>query len=179
MDIVTKGIKYRASRRAYVGNYFLAILITIFFYLVYVRFIYPTFGITFSLFPQTIDQMVPTITILGMAAVIALLFDEPILAGIIRHYVVTNDEVIKVEGIFRKKRVVIPFGNVADISVRKSVLGRVFNYGDIEITGFKEGINMKAMVNPELIQRIIQNKINMFRKSVLRKKGMGSSAQEE
>lgn len=178
MSLTERGIVYRASRRAYIGNYILAILLVIFFFLLYVRFVYPIYGIGFTFFPHTINEMVPTLTILGMLAVIALLFDEPILAGIIRYYTVTNNEVIKIEGILRKKRVVIPFGNVADVTVKKSIFGRVFNYGDLEITGFREAIYMKAMINPELIQKIIQNKINMFRRHMIGKGKTESSSNE-
>lgn len=170
MEFKETGIVYRASRRAYIGNYFLAALLAIFFFIAYNRFVYPVYGITFTLFPKVIDQMIPTITILGMLAVIALLFDEPILEGIIRKYIVRNDEVIIVEGILRKKRTIMPYGSVANVTTRKSVFGRIFNYGDLVIDGFKDTIIMKAMVNPDSIQRIMQNKISLLRQQALKKK---------
>lgn len=159
MLIPEKGLFYRASRRAYVGNYAVAILFLIFFLLVYQRF-----QLSFTLLPLTPDQAVSSLVVLGFLAVVSFLFEEPVFEGIVRHYIVTNHEVVKVEGILRKKRIVIPYGSVADVSIKKSVFGRIFNYGDLVIMGFKEPIIMKALINPELIQRIIQNKISLFRR---------------
>lgn len=170
MRIPEKGVTYRASRRAYIGNYFIAIIFLVFLVLVYFRF-----DLSFTLFPRSFEQMYRSLAILLLLLPVAFLSEEPIIEGVVRRYVITNDEIIKVEGVLRKKRIVIPFANVADVSIKKSVFGRLFNYGDVEVTGLKEPIRMKAMINPELIQRIIQNKINLFRRRVLSKRAIERS----
>ena len=159
MDLGEKGITYRATRRAYVGNYFIIGLVLVFFVLAYFRF-----NLSFTLFPRTGQEIISSLIVLAFFAGMSFMVDEPVLEGWVRHYILTNHEIIKIEGVLRKKKLIIPFGSVADVSVRKSIFGRLLNYGDVQISGFKDPIVMKAMNNPELIQKIIQNKINIYRK---------------
>jgi uncharacterized membrane protein YdbT with pleckstrin-like domain len=158
VKIPEKGVKYKTSRIAYIGNYLLAILI-IFFLLLLIQ----KLNLGFFLFPKTLGQVFSTFLIIGFVGLTAYFIEEPVIERIIRHYVVTNNEVIKIEGIIRKKRIAIPYQSVADVRVTKSFVGRVFNFGNVEISGFKDSITMKGMRDPEEIYRIIQNKISRFR----------------
>jgi membrane protein YdbS with pleckstrin-like domain len=85
----------------------------------------------------------------------------------IRKYVITNNEVMKVEGILRKKKFAIPYQSIADVKMSKGVVGRIFNFGNIEIMGFKEPIHMKGIRNPDEVLRIIENKVNLMRNRVI------------
>ena len=53
--------------------------------------------------------------------------------------------------------------NIADVSVRKGLIGRILNFGDIDVKGFKDEFTMKGLAKPEEVQRILQTKINLFR----------------
>lgn len=158
MKIGEKGLFYRTSRRAYVWNYVIVALLVFFFYLVFTRF-----GLSFSLTPRTFEQIWQTFFTLGILAAISFLIEEPVLEGVMRKYHITTNEIVKIEGLLRKKRLVVPMQNVADVSVRKSIIGRIFNFGDIDVKGFKDEFTMKGMANPEEIQKILQSKINLFR----------------
>lgn len=149
---------YRTSRRAYFWNYVLAGLVAVFLYL-----LITTYGFTFSFIPTDFTTFWQTMAILGIAAVIAFLSEEPIIAGIVKHYIIAENEIIRIEGVLRKKRFVLPYQGIADVRVTKGILGRILNYGDVEIVGFREGIEMKGMSDPDRLQDLIQQKMSSVR----------------
>lgn len=58
-------------------------------------------------------------------------------------YIVTNHRVVRVRGVFNKETVDSSLDKINDIELRQSVLGRMFDYGDIEIlTASETGVNM-------------------------------------
>jgi uncharacterized membrane protein YdbT with pleckstrin-like domain len=69
-----------------------------------------------------------------------------------------------VEGIFSKKKLSIPYDQIAGITVSKSVLGRILKFGDVKISGFKDEILMKGMRNPDKLHQKIQEKIKFSKK---------------
>ncbi len=158
MKVGEKGLFYKTSRRAYFWNYVMAGLVATFLILLVGRF-----DIGFSLVPRSINEMMDTFIILGILSVISFLVEEPIMEGFIRKYHITTNEIVKIEGLLRKKRLVVPIQNIADVSVKKGILGRIMNFGDVDIRGFKDEFTMKGMANPEEIQRILQAKLTLFR----------------
>ena len=156
--IPERGITYKTSRVAYVQNYILAALLLVLFVLIYLN--YP---LNFTFFPKTPGEFTPTMIIFIFLIFITFMIEEPTIEQIIRKYIVTNNEVVKIEGLLRKNRITIPYQGVADVRVNKGIVGRIFNFGDIEVTGFKDAIIMKGIRNPEVIHKIIQNKIGMTR----------------
>jgi membrane protein YdbS with pleckstrin-like domain len=155
---VQSGAKYKTSRTSYMTNYFIVILLVVFALLVWQRF-----SLSFSFFPQTNSELFSDLVIFIFLLVAVYLLEEADMERMLRHYFVTNNEVIKIEGIIRKKRISIPYQSVADVRVNKGVVGRLFNFGDVEITGMKENINMRGMKRPDEIYNAIQNKIARFR----------------
>jgi uncharacterized membrane protein YdbT with pleckstrin-like domain len=145
---------YRTSRRAYFWNYVLAGMVAVFLYL-----LITTFGLTFSLIPTTVTQLWNTLLILGVVMVISVLSEEPIIAGMFRYYVLGENEIIQVDGMLRKKKFVLPYQGIADVRVNKGILGRILNFGDVEVFGFKDNVEMRGMVDPENIQRIVQDRM--------------------
>lgn len=150
-----EGVKFLTSRISYISNYFLIALAVIFIYLFFQQI---NFKIIF--FPKNINEAFPIFILLGILILISYLIEEPVLERIIRQYYVTNNEVIKVEGLIRKKRIAIPIQSIADLRVKKGVVGRIFNFGNVEITGFKSNIIMKGMRKPEKIYEMIKEKIS-------------------
>src|SRR3972149_3372595 len=153
MKVAEKGSIYKTTRLAYLHNYILVgivLLITV--------LILPFLDILGNIFHFVI--------FFGLLIVASGLSEEPEWERIFRKYVLTNNEIIKLDGLIRKKRMVVPFQSVADVRVSKGIVGRIFNFGDVDVIGFKDGILMKGMKNPEEIQRIIQSKLNITRESM-------------
>ena len=155
---VESGTKYKTSRTSYMTNYLIFVLLVVFALLVWQRF-----SLNFTLSPQTNAELFYDLIIFAFLLVAVYLLEEADMERMLRHYFVTNNEVIKIEGIIRKKRISIPYQSVADVRVNKGVVGRMFNFGDVEITGMKENINMKGMKKPDEIYDAIQKKIARFR----------------
>lgn len=60
-----------------------------------------------------------------------------------RQFVITNRRVIQVSGIFNKSVTDSSLEKVTDLKLEQTALGRVFNYGDIEIlTASELGVNL-------------------------------------
>jgi uncharacterized membrane protein YdbT with pleckstrin-like domain len=76
----------------------------------------------------------------------------------VRVYFVTDREIIKEEGIIRKNKISIPLQNVADVKMEKSVVGRIFNFGNVIVTGMKETIKIKGVKNPENLYYLIKSR---------------------
>ena len=73
------------------------------------------------------------------------------LAGVVRdfliwwnhQYIVTNRRVIQISGVFNKSVTDSSLEKVNDVKMEQSTLGRLFNYGDIEImTASELGVNL-------------------------------------
>ncbi|MHC4751286.1 MAG: PH domain-containing protein, partial [Planctomycetota bacterium] len=158
MAIKERGIEIKRSRISYFYNYVLVVLVLIFFALVWAEF-----NLTFAFLPRSQIEFQKSFVVLGFVMLIAILLEEPTIYRMFCKYTITNSEVIKVEGIIRKTRIVLPYQSVANVIVYKGVLGRIFNFGDIRILGFKDQINMNGVRDPEVLYRIINNKIAVMR----------------
>ncbi len=64
-----------------------------------------------------------------------------------REYIITNRRVIQIAGIFNKDVIDSSLEKVNDVKMEQSILGRVFNYGDLEILTASE-------LAPNLFRRI-------------------------
>jgi len=145
-----KGLRYKTSRISYIYNYILIIMLIFFLTLVL-----PLFELT-----PWLSQL---ITLAVMLPALALLF-EPEIERILRQYLITNTDVAKIEGIIIKKRIAIPYQSVADVRVIKGIAGRIFNFGNIIVKGMKDDIFMKGIKEPDIIYRMIENKIALMKK---------------
>lgn len=158
-----KGLKYKASRVSYIHNYILIVLIVFFLTLVLP---------SSELLPFEISPWVSQLITLALMLLALALLLEPETEIILRQYLITNTEVTKTEGIIIKKSVSIPYQSVADIRVIKGIAGRVFNFGDIIVKGMKDDIAMKGIREPEVVYRVIENKIALMKRPL--KKGAKS-----
>jgi uncharacterized membrane protein YdbT with pleckstrin-like domain len=65
-----------------------------------------------------------------------------------REFIITNRRVIQVEGIFNKEVTDSSLEKVNDVKMEQSFLGRIFNFGDVEIlTASELGVNQFRMIN--------------------------------
>jgi membrane protein YdbS with pleckstrin-like domain len=155
-----EGAKYLTSFISYMFNYFLISLSVFFLFLLFREF---NLRIVFR--PENFYETLPVIFFFGILALISYLIQEPIFERMIRQYYVSDNEITKVEGIITKKRVVIPYQNVADIKLNQGLVARIFNYGDIIISGFKESIVVKGIKNPYPLYKQIKEKVSASTKS--------------
>lgn len=157
-------IVLKTSRISFLFNYILAFLVAIFLFL-----LISTFNPEFTFFPKTQTQLFSTLLILAIVGVIAWLIEQPEIERWMRHYIVTVNEVIKVEGIFTKKNIVLPYQSIAEVTFKKSVIGRFLNYGNVYVGAFRTGsdITMKGVRDAEKISELVQNRINLLREGQL------------
>jgi membrane protein YdbS with pleckstrin-like domain len=157
-------IEYKTSRVSFLSNYLIGALAIIFFILVLT-----TFDLNFSILPKSGKELFDTLVILGIAAIAAGLIEQPEWVRFMRTYFVTRDEVVEVEGILSKRKIILPYQSISEITVKRNLLGRILNYGDVYIGAFRAGsdINMKGIKNAHKVHEIIQNRINLLRKGQL------------
>jgi len=117
-------------------------------------------------------EMVLILAILiGVTILLALFSDYPIIAlGFIlvvlpglsmfkdvlewqnRQYIVTNRRVIQTSGVFNKSIIDSSLDKVNDVKMVQSFLGRIFDYGDIEIlTASELGVNLFKRINDPIL----------------------------
>lgn len=103
-----------------------------------------------------------TTVVLGLAGialivVISALLDY--LRWVNERYVLTNLRVIHLRGIFNKSTIDSSLDKVNDVQMRQTILGRMFDYGDLEIlTASEEAINrMEKIARPLDFKREMMN----------------------
>jgi len=141
---------YKTSRISYILNYVIA-----FFMISLVAIAFPS--LEFNDFLSIIFVFI----CFGFAF---LLFIEPDIERVLRQYIITDTEVVKVEGILRKKKIAIPMQKIADINLKKGILGRIFNFGNIKISGFKNKIEMKGIRYPEKVYEFVKERVKIKNK---------------
>lgn len=162
MKIPERGIKYKASPRAYIANYLIAAGL-VFVAVVVIR----RFEISFFMPPATLGELGSTLVYAIFFGAAAWLAAEPLVEGLLRHYLISRSEVVKVEGLVSKRRHSIPYQSVSESRVTKGIFGRIFNYGTIEISSMNEGgISMRHVSDPDEIHRIVQHRVNSVRSAL-------------
>jgi len=156
--LAERGIKLQVSRRSYLFTYVLAALVAVFAYLSLRQF-----GLAYYWAPQGLLQFGSDAVYWAFVLAIASFAGEADFERGMRHYLITNSEVVKVEGILRKNRIIIPYQSVSNVTVHKGVLGRLLDFGDVNVIGFDAQIEMKGVHEPDTFYRIINNKISRMR----------------
>jgi len=141
--------KYKTSRISFFYNYLLAFLLILFIFFVN---------------SLNLSYPIQAISLFVALPLIAILISEPEVERTYRYYLLEEDNVKMVEGIFSKKELSIPYDQIAGTTILKSVLGRILKFGDIKISGFKDEIVMKGMRNPDLLYQKIQERIKSSKK---------------
>lgn len=158
MGIEEQGIVVKQSAVSYISNYLLVVLVVFLFLLSWSRF-----GLVFTLSPGGFEEVWKTVVVFGFGVVVVFLIEEPVIERWFRYYVITNNEVILTEGILRKNRIIIPYQSISNVDVYKGIIGRILDFGDVSVVGFRNQIIMRGVKEPELFYRIINNKISVMR----------------
>lgn len=78
-----------------------------------------------------------------------------------KDFVITNEGVYRKSGIISRRVKKISFGKIQDTSYNQGYFGRMFNYGNVDITtagGSQVEMRFQSIPNPEKVQK----KINQF-----------------
>jgi uncharacterized membrane protein YdbT with pleckstrin-like domain len=150
MKTTENGVRYRASARAFMGNYLIAVGLVVLSFLVGSRI-------------DLGENQVFIYVVFWSAALV--LSAESLIQGVFKQYKVSGSEVVKIEGLLQKKRHSIPHQSVGQVKVSKGILGRLLNYGTVEVEGQNESntIIMKHVHDPDEIRRIIRHKIDSYK----------------
>jgi len=154
----------KASRMSFLSNYIIAGLAIIFIFLLVNRF-----NLSFDIFPDSREEMFSTLLILGLILIPAFLIEQPEIIRFMRQYKITLNEVMKTEGIFAKKKIILPYQSVSEVTVHQTFFGRLLNYGDlhIEAYGAGSGIHMIGIRNALKIHELVQYRVNILREGQL------------
>lgn len=142
-------IKYKTSRISFFYNYLFVFLLISFLVLVH------SIGLSESF---------RSIALLVCVPLIIIVLAEPEFVRIFRHYILEEDNVTMTEGIFSKKKVSIPYDQIAGTTIHKTLLGRVLKFGDVKISGFKDEIVLKGIRNPDKVYEHFQEIIKSSKK---------------
>ena len=131
-------MKYRPSRRYYLFYYILGILSLI-----------------------SLILLVPVLNFYALLFLIIftfLLFQYPEISRQLEYYEIDKNGVLLKRGILRKKVKMIPFSQVNSVNMKKGIVGRLLNFGNLEVSSAKGTIVMKGIVYPEEIYDLIKHK---------------------
>jgi uncharacterized membrane protein YdbT with pleckstrin-like domain len=112
--------------------------------------------------PQLFPDIRPDLIMLG-AVLLAVFAVTSALIDILRwhteQFIVTDRRVIQLEGIFSKTVLNSSLEKITDVELRQSWLGRIFDYGDLEIlTASEEAVNqMRSIARPLEFKRAMQD----------------------
>lgn len=138
----------KTSRRSFIGTYILGI---------------------FLLFFVLLGNMLTEISFLinfFFLILILMLFLDPEYFVYFRTFYVEKDRVSRVKGILEKDRTMIPFESIAHTEMKKSVLGRMFKFGDIIITPFSgqgNKIILRGIKEPDKILKEIETNVKKLK----------------
>ena len=135
--------KFNRSRRSFVLNYFLGVVLLLYLFLSDAILILASWLVLFFLL------------------LISLFFIEPECVLLYSTYHIKEDNVMEVRGFLSKKRIAIPYSSISNIIMKKGIMGRIFAYGDILVNSFsgENRIIFKGIQNPEKTFKFIEKKI--------------------
>ncbi len=148
-------LEINSSYRSFFINYVIAALIAVLIILLMQRGI---FFLAFRL-ASALDFAV-LILDYALLALLGFMLEEPVIQRIYTRYILTNQEVQEIKGIIRKTKTVIPFSSISDVKMNKGIIGRLLNFGNIEVHSIRgEKIVLKGIHNPEKVFNLITSNI--------------------
>ena len=140
--------KLKTSRRYFFGSYILGIVI-----------------LTVLIFANILTQINILVNIFFIV-LISLFFLEGEYFIWYRTFYIDKDKISRIKGIFEKDRTMIPLESVAHTELKKSVLGRMLDFGDVIITPFSgtgNQIILRGIRNPDEILKYIEENVKRIK----------------
>ena len=132
---------FRTSRRSFILNYLIGFVLLL-----------------YLLFTDAI-LILPSFLSFVFIILISIFFLEPEGAIVYNDYFIKEENLVEIKGIFSKKKIAIPYKSISNILVDKSILGRIFNFGDIQVntmSAVNNSIILKGIKHPEKILNLIE-----------------------
>jgi len=117
-----------------------------------------------SIYFTELDYSLKSVFLLVCIPLIIIALVEPEIVRIYREYFLEEENVTMVEGILSKKRISIPYDQIAGTTMNKTLIGRILKFGDVKISGFKDEILLKGIKNPEEVYEHFQQIISSRKK---------------
>jgi len=137
-------MEHNTSRRSLIFYYFFGSIS-----LIAIILLFPNFD-----FKKTND-LIFFITSLAFAFSLLL---YPEISRVYEKYEIDRNGIAIKRGILRKKVKMLPFSQINVVDVKKGILGRLLNFGDLEISSVKGKIIMKGIVDPKELYDFIKHK---------------------
>jgi len=122
-------------------------------------------GLLFYLLFSDAVMILPPILTYIFILLISIFFLEPEAVIVYSNYHIKEQNLVQIKGVLTKKRIAIPYKSISNILVNKGILGRIFKFGDIQVTsisGRENSIVLKGIKHPEkalnLIEKFIESK---------------------
>jgi uncharacterized membrane protein YdbT with pleckstrin-like domain len=100
--------------------------------------------------------------LLGILGLFAVLYAE-IKRRAIR-YTITDERVIRKDGILRRKTNQMPFTKIERIQLDQGILQRIFKFGDIVMDTGEDTITLESVGNVELVQDQLSKQVGLYAK---------------
>lgn len=102
---------------------------------------------------------------LSVVAVFSLiLLLEPEFKRIYRYYLLDKDGVYLVKGIITRRRTLIPYKSITELTVTETLIGKLLRFGDVRVKGIETEIEIKGVRNPKKIYRFIRKRMKKGKK---------------
>lgn len=148
---MSKELIYKPSRISFAVNYFLSIILIL---------------LLISLYKNLdLSQTKSAIIFLFILIFLIALLAEPEIFKTGNSYIITSNEIIHTSGILSKKQIILKYSKIESIKINQSILGIIFNYGDIYINSNKNEIIMKGLKNVNKVYSIINEKFDINKQS--------------
>ena len=133
-------MKFRTSHFKFIFNYFFAIFILLLIVIVK-KLEFQTYNLEYVLL-----------------IILLFLLLQPEGEIYLTYYMINENEVKKVSGIFRKSIVSINIKNVSHVEVKQGIFDRVLNIGDIIVATQTSKLTLKGVKDPMKIFKIIKER---------------------
>jgi uncharacterized membrane protein YdbT with pleckstrin-like domain len=148
---MSKELIYKPSRMSFAVNYFLSIILIL---------------LLISLYKNLdLSQTKSAIIFLFILIFLTALLAEPEIFKTGNSYIIKSNEIIHTSGILSKKQIILKYNKIESIKINQSILGRIFDYGDIYINSNKNEIIMRGLKNVNKVYSIINEKFDLNKQS--------------
>ncbi len=96
----------------------------------------------------------------GAILVVALLWIVTLNNG--KRYILTNKRIIKKTGIIRRVTTELMLRKVESVSTRQSILGRIFGYGDVNVSTGEQTDCFEFIIHPNQFSNKIHEQIDLI-----------------
>jgi uncharacterized membrane protein YdbT with pleckstrin-like domain len=136
-------VNLKPSRIGFIGSYFLGFILFI------------------GLIAYDFVFTIPSLWKYVLLFLVSLIFLEPEFVIFITDYKLDSEKVTEIKGLIAKKKTSIPYRNISQIVMKKGIVGRLFDFGNITLissAGPQNIIVLRSLRHPEKYLEMIEKK---------------------